>query len=280
MMGDSLIVIIPLLSLILASLSIAGLWYWWTASGEEETPKDEEAGTRTGEAVSLEDEATVGDLAARVGGLFRSILPDRFAGSGETAPAPAARRAVAPASPQAVAPVADGEAVEVLRILRDLADGGLIIEVGGLRYRSLDEIPDPQIVRRLVGNAQDLAHFAQLATTPAEGQPYPPPPPSVTAQSARPSPAAQPKPLKKQAAAEDEEPPAPQSMAEEIEDLLQMRLQMVPSLAYRSIHIHQAPGGGVSIEVDGQHFDSITDIKDGEVQSFIQTVIQEWEARQ
>lgn len=280
-MGDSLIVIIPLLSLILASLSIAGLWYWWTASGEEETPEDEEAGTRTGEAVSLEDEATVGDLAARVGGLFQSILPARFAGSGETAPPPVARRVVAPASPQSVAPVADGEAVEVMRILRDLADGGLVIEVGGLRYRSLDEIPDPQIVRRLVGNAQDLAHFARLVATPAEGQPYPPPPPSVTAPSAPPPPpAAQPKPSKKQAAAEDEEPPAPQSMAEEIEELLQMRLQVMPSLAYRSIHIHQAPGGGVSIEVDGQHFDSITDIMDEEAQSFIQTVIQEWEARQ
>ena len=84
-MGDSLIVVIPLLSLILASLSIAGLWYWWTATGEEETPEGEEAETPTGEAISLEDEATVGDLAAQIGGFFRSILPARLSEPGEAA---------------------------------------------------------------------------------------------------------------------------------------------------------------------------------------------------
>jgi hypothetical protein len=39
-------------------------------------------------------------------------------------------------------------------------------------------------------------------------------------------------------------------------------------------------GGGVSIEVDGKYYRGIGEVTDGEVQEFIQAVIQEWEARQ
>src|SRR4030042_1675851 len=37
MSSDTLIIILPLLALVLAGVSIAGLWYWWSSGQEGET---------------------------------------------------------------------------------------------------------------------------------------------------------------------------------------------------------------------------------------------------
>jgi hypothetical protein len=79
---------------------------------------------------------------------------------------------------------------------------------------------------------------------------------------------------------EPEEVEEPKSMAEEIEELLQYRLALNPTLVQRSIHIRPAHHGGVLIEVDGQSFDGVGEIEDDTIRDFIQSVIQEWEARQ
>jgi Tfp pilus assembly protein PilP len=277
-MGEKLIAILPLVSLILASLSIAGLWYWWTSTSGDEEPEEESAAGEQMEEADL----TVGDLLGKVTGFARSVLPaQQFPPEGVSRPA----QAMPPGG--YAPPLADEGAVEVLRVLRDLADGSLIVEIGGQRYRRLSEIADPQIKRRLVGNTEDLTNFVQLAggmvAPPSAPPPTPQPPPA-----AAPPPApevAEARPQAKVRARgkdknEEEEQPEPKSIAEEIEELLQARLAATPELARRRIHIHEAMGGGVTIEVDGKHYGGIGEVTDDEVQEFIQAVIQEWEARQ
>jgi hypothetical protein len=271
-MGEKLIAILPLVSLILASLSIAGLWYWWTSTSGDEEPEEEGAAGEQMEEADL----TIGDLLGKVTGFARSVLPaQQFPPEGVSRPA----QAMPPGG--YAPPLTDEGAVEVLRVLRDLADGSLIIEIGGQRYRRLSEIADPQIKRRLVGNTEDLTNFVRLAGGMVTPPPAPQPPPA-----AAPPPAPEVAEARPQAKArgmdkgEEEEQPGPKSIAEEIEELLQARLAAAPELARRRIHIHEAVGGGVTIEVDGKHYGGIDEVTDDEVQEFIQAVIQEWEARQ
>jgi hypothetical protein len=68
-------------------------------------------------------------------------------------------------------------------------------------------------------------------------------------------------------------------MIEEIEELLQFRLAMTPTLARRNIHISEAEAGGVIVEVDGMFYAGVGEVPDDEVRNFIQATIQEWEAR-
>ena len=69
-------------------------------------------------------------------------------------------------------------------------------------------------------------------------------------------------------------------MAEQIEELLQLRLTATPELAQRSIHIRPALDGGVRIEVDGKFYEGVGDVADQHIREFIQSTIREWEARQ
>ncbi len=81
-------------------------------------------------------------------------------------------------------------------------------------------------------------------------------------------------------AASQEQSGGPKTMADEIEELIQLHRGTSPSLASRSIHIRQGAGGGIRVEVDGQYFDSVASVTDPDVTAFLQSVIREWEARQ
>ena len=69
------------------------------------------------------------------------------------------------------------------------------------------------------------------------------------------------------------------SLADEIDELLQYRLAMHPSLAHRSIKVRPSFGGGVRIVVDDASYENVDEVPDAEVREFIQTTIQEWNAR-
>ncbi len=74
--------------------------------------------------------------------------------------------------------------------------------------------------------------------------------------------------------------PVPElNLAEAIEAFLQHKLQRTPEFDGRSIHVHPAPDGGVSIEVDGVLFDSVGDVNDSEVRTYLSETIQEWQER-
>jgi hypothetical protein len=280
MTGETLIVALPFLALILASVSIAGLWLWWNATKEQPPEEmDDRLGALTGQKESKpgqeaggEEDPTVGQLFSRIVGTVQSAMP----ASSKPEPAPPSAPAVAP-------PLSDGESVEVMRILRDLASGGLIVEINGQRYYHLSQIADPQLRRRFLGNAQSLAQFTQGAEVdifsppPMAGPPpeSPTPPPITTG-----PPGPRPSVLRRGAAEPEEAEEGPKTIADQIEELLQYRLTLTPALSDRSIHIRPAVDGGVRIEVDGRWYGGVDDVEDADIQAFIRSTIHEWEARQ
>ncbi len=157
-MGDNtLIIVMPIVALVLASLSVGALWLWWQMSGdkgheEQSEGQDEPVPPEIApEVVPQEVEAgdlTVGQIVGKLTQSVGSLLPRR------AAPEPAASEVRPALTP-------DGT-VEIMRIFRDLADGSLIVQIEGRQYRSLGEIDDPRIGRRFLGNARALAQFARL----------------------------------------------------------------------------------------------------------------------
>ncbi len=74
--------------------------------------------------------------------------------------------------------------------------------------------------------------------------------------------------------------PVPEiNIAAAIEAYLQHKLRLTADYEGRSIHIYPSPDGGVSIEVDGEYYDSVGDVADPAVRGFLQTTIQEWQDR-
>lgn len=292
-MENPALVILPLLALVLASISVGGLWYWWHSTKDQKPPEDsiesEVALPSTPEAKAAPD-PTVKELVGKLSQAVQSVLPNKT-------PSPSN------SSLGISGPVPEGDAVEAFRVLRDLADGSLIIEIDRRRYRSLNEITDPQVGRRFIGNVQALIQFARLGdfgsppiTAPYEGPTassaatsvtsfvVPPGPiPSVVRGQRDTEPPQPPRPLGKllQPQAKPEEVESgPKTIADEIEELLQYRLTLNPAMAQRSIHVHSTPEGGVRIEVDGRIYEGVGEVEDAEARAFIQGVIREWEARQ
>lgn len=70
----------------------------------------------------------------------------------------------------------------------------------------------------------------------------------------------------------------PQSIAEQIDAILQKHLATDPKMAGRSIRLRQNATGGLRIEVDGRHYEKPTDIPDKDVQLMIKIAVKEWNA--
>ena len=58
-----------------------------------------------------------------------------------------------------------GDAVEVMRIWRDLTDGSLIIQMGDQRYRTANDIANPELLRRFTGIVREL--WAMVNNSPS-----------------------------------------------------------------------------------------------------------------
>ncbi len=305
-------------------------------------------------AGSTEESSPPADAAKPSGNTLRKIgasIRNFFFYTEEEKQAKAAAQPTAPARPTA-APAAGAlptpdnsltEAVEVLRVWRDVADGSLLIQIGSERYRTLEEIRAAGQSRRFIATLREMALIAKDAgpedgrseaaprpirqTAPATPTPAPaaqtpppippaaapvePPPTPIAAEppapstpptdTARPAEDARPYPSRK-SSVEDMEPigsffdnvrravrdrgkekaagPATVSIPDQIEAYLQYRLALTPPFLGRSIHVREAPGGGVRIEVDGRFYEAVSDIEDTTVRDFVRTAIQEWEDRQ
>ncbi len=188
---------------------------------------------------------------------------------------PAAVSQSAPESPP-LPPARD--TVELLRVYRDLADGGLILVIGDQQFRSLDELRNADLERRfqlILRDLEALAQIAQPAASPVSAAPeapaddVPTQPPSFLRQMRRVAMGQTPEPLV---------PPTPQrSIAEEIEDLLQERLRGLPEFGGREIHVRPALSGGVSIEVDGAFYQEVGEVPDEAVRALLMEVVRTWE---
>ncbi len=196
------------------------------------------------------------------------------------------------------------DVVEVLTILRDVADGGLIIRIGDKAYRNPPAVADAEFKRRFHTTLRDL----NGAQTPgaAEAAPEPPaatepgagvaadlpplsdpPPESPRARVYEPAPGDLPKfrmpdaPVKPKRGQRPVQEPIPEiNIAGSIEAFLQHKLSMTPQYASRSIHVRGALHGGVAIEVDGKFYETVGEVEDVTVRQFLSATIEEWQARQ
>jgi len=200
--------------------------------------------------------------------------------------------------------LADGtliDAVEVLTVLRDVADGTLLIQLGDRAYRYPNgAAADPEIVRRLATLRTALGSTAGSVSVPSTlPTPVVPPvtPPILPAASVSPTktviPGQRPGDLPKFKIPDQVEAPKrfgrpkrpdeviPEiNIAAAIEEYLQYKLLTTNPLPGRTLHIRSANTGGIVIEVDGRFFEAVGDVDDPAVRSFLQQAIQEWQDRQ
>lgn len=179
------------------------------------------------------------------------------------------------------------DAVEVMRVWRDINDGALIIQMGDQLFRAIPEIRDRGIARRFIAVVQNLA---QLATLGASAAGLPTPNFEVTSGVvSRPGAWAQSSPTQNPSQSKpsveplpNDTPPAPADagslgIVAQIDRLLQLRLSQTPVFRGRTIQMGTKLDGSLKIQVDDEFFESIDEIKDREVRDFIQQVVREWE---
>jgi hypothetical protein len=200
--------------------------------------------------------------------------PDESAGEADARPVPAEDDAPGPATPASL----PGDVVELLRVYRDLDDGGLIVAMGDQQIRSPDDLHSAGLARRFENVLREMEAFARpgRAATARAGQDREAPvdeiaslaPRSMLRQVTR---VAMGQPV--EGAPEQPE----RSIADQVEELLQDHLRQMPQFAGRSIHIRPALSGGVQIEVDGVFYEGVGDVDDEEIRALLVTVVRAWE---
>lgn len=176
------------------------------------------------------------------------------------------------------------DAVEVLRVYRDMNDGTLIFQVGKERFRSLNEVSSPDVMRRIQAIARDL--WVIVSGGSGSMNVIPPGNNSSANPGLRPiSPPAAPMPQStpRQTGtmgrivgnSKRSEPETPLGIAAQIENFLQNRLAGSP-LDSRRIHIHPSIDGGVKIEVDGNYYDGVDEVPDPTIRKFLENVMESW----
>lgn len=231
-----------------------------------------------GQRVASPADVRATDLARRFANVARDLAA--LPASGEAGDFTPPDDSASPAPPP--------DAVELLRVWRDLADGGLIVGVGGRFFRSQTGLREAGLDRRydnVVRELQALASADQGArpastsagtTSPAPGDPDEETMPSI-------GPASMFRQMTRVAMGHGpeltEHAPA-KSIPEQIEDLLQARLANEPAFKGRRIHVRPSIEGGVRIEVDGTFYDGVGDVADEAVKTLLMDVVREWEDSQ
>lgn len=179
------------------------------------------------------------------------------------------------------------DAVEVMRVWRDVSDGALIFQMGDHVFQTLPEMHDNGFSKRFIKIVEDMTRVAHAGALAAGLQP-----PDFQRSSAIISQQGDWARRQQTPATPHLEPtlepqltpstPASNtgSIADQIEDLLQRRLSQIPAFQKRSIHVRSNIDGTLRIEVDGRSYPHVDEVIDPNVREFIQNVIREWEARQ
>jgi len=197
--------------------------------------------------------------------------PEESAARGETP-------SMAPQDEQPPVATPPGDVIELLRVYRDLADGGLIVVIGDRQFRSLAELRSADLARRFEIVMRDLDALAH---------PQPPVPPRASQDHDVADDEIAPlrdrsmlRQVTRMAMGQPAETPQEQpalSIADQIEDLLQEHLRETPQFAGHTIHVRPALSGGVQIEVNGKFYEGVGDIDEEEVRVLLMAVVREWE---
>jgi hypothetical protein len=185
------------------------------------------------------------------------------------------------------------DAVEVMRVWRDVSDGALIVQMADKVFQSVPEMQDSGKAKRFINIVSDLARVAQVG---AQSAGLAPPNFETTsavisqqgswAEKKRPPIIASipiadnPPTVDAIRANQNQEEKKPSGIADQIEELLQFRLMQTPIFQHRSIHVRPHFDGSIRIQVDDYFYENVDEIVDADVREFIQRVIREWEARQ
>lgn len=196
--------------------------------------------------------------------------------------------------------------IEVMRVLRVPPMGKLVVEVSGHRYEGLDEVTNPALKQRLMAAVGELIVFSDGYKTLVDAGVAPPLMAESGSRMDEDSPEIA---AKKQAflstlerqrdalaaqanitpdttrlvEAVAEDKPVPTGRAKgivgQIDAILQKYVRAEPKLEGRSIHLEQAPAGGLRIKVDDAVYQRPAEIEEKEVQLVIKMALKEWEAR-
>ncbi len=169
--------------------------------------------------------------------------------------------------------------------------GNLTVSVRGQTFRHLQEITDPQLGLETAEAIRAVMAFAKgLLPTPPPATPPPAPKRTAAEEAAllerlRQAPAFvedKPKPprLLDQLAPPKLSTKPLRTPAEEINELLQRRLQRWPDLVSQRVEITTREDGSLCIRVGLQTFKAVDEVSDPQVRALIKDVIREWESAQ
>jgi hypothetical protein len=226
-------------------------------------------------------------------------------GGGDKKKARKPRRKQQASTPEALQ---DGEPAEtpqqgeMMRVLRNPDTGRVLVEVEGRHYEHIREIEDAQVGRRVLWAIADLIRFTggvatnphavrsasaavdweqgTPASTPGADRAWATPPAGETSAA----PAAN---LSKSMSAffqrglspapSDPAVPAPGSFVEQIEALLQKRLQALDPPLPHEVHIQSGPEQRLQIQVGREVYGSVDEVADPQIRALIQAAVAEWE---
>ncbi len=212
------------------------------------------------------------------------------------------------------------ETVEVLTVLRDVTDGGLLIQIGDQIVRNPPALADSEFKRRFNGTISELAKSLSIPKPAAIPAPRPAPAVVVTntdplsepslddltdlpvqlpneptrstnttravgvAPGDLPNFTLSETPMNAKPLRRVPKPtgePIPEiNVGGSVEAYLQHRLSLTPEFAGRSIHIRTSPKGGIVIDVEGKQYEAVGDIEDIDAKLFLAETIEEWQSRQ
>jgi hypothetical protein len=203
--------------------------------------------------------------------------------------------------------VADPNVDEIARLMRDVKNQDLVVEMDGKTFNAAKELssgqqhrlsfasivlakwlgqPTPDVSPALVEQpvaASPEAHLQESDWVPAETVPVQSPTPSIPAFITEPMPEVKPvstsitdvvggilTPTPTLA------PPVFKSIAMQINDILQTKLAGTP-FETRGIAVNDAPDRGVVVTVDGEKYAGVKDVPDEEVRNLIRSAVMDWE---
>jgi hypothetical protein len=83
--------------------------------------------------------------------------------------------------------------------------------------------------------------------------------------------------VRQRLAPKPQEPAQPRTFVDEIEDIIQRRIPLVPALVGRGMHVQSGPSGQVIFVFEGQEYETLEDVPNLTARHLIQDAIREWD---